>query len=62
MPRCPSPPEGTQGTEGPDRAGTAAAEEQLLGRAEGKEEEREADVQALQVAGERAEVNAEGGH
>lgn len=58
VPHCPSPLGGTQGTEGPDRAGTAAAEEQLLVWTEGKE----GDVQMLRVAGERGVVTAEGEH
>lgn len=55
MPRCPSRPGGTLGTGGPDRAGTAAAGEQLPGRTEGREEEQgeEGGVRAVQVAGER---------
>lgn len=61
-PRCPSPPGGSQGTGGPDRAGTAAAEEQPLRWAEGKEkEEEEGGAQAVQAAGERVEVTAGGG-
>lgn len=61
-PRCPSPPGGSQGTGGPDRAGTAAAEEQPLRWAEGKEkEEEEGGAQAVQAAGDRVEVTAGGG-
>lgn len=60
-PHCPSPPGGSQGTGGPDRAGTAAAEEQPLGWTEGKEkEEEEGGARPAQVAGERVET-AEGG-
>lgn len=57
--RCPSPPVETQGTAGPDRVGTAAAEEQLLGWTESTEE---GGAQALQVAGVYVELSAEGGH
>lgn len=53
VPHCPSPLGGTQGTGGPDRAGTAAAEEQLLVWTEGKEGD-------VRLAGERGVVTAEG--
>lgn len=46
VPHCPSPLGGTRDTGGPDRAGTAAAEEQLLVWTEGKE----GGVQTLRVA------------
>lgn len=39
MPWFPSPPVGTQGTEGLGRAGAAAAEERFLGWAEGEYEQ-----------------------
>lgn len=58
VPHCPSALGGTQGTGGPDRAGTAAAEEQLLAWTEGKE----GAVQTLKVAGERGVLTAEGEH
>lgn len=58
VPHCPFPLGGTRGTGGPDKAGTAAAEEQLLALTEGKE----GDVQMLRVAGERGVVTAEGEH
>lgn len=58
VPHCPSPLGGTQGTGGPDRAGTAAAEEQLLAWTEDKE----GDVQMVRVAGERGVMTAEGEH
>lgn len=62
-PHRPSPPGGSRGRGGPDRAGTAAAEEQLLGWTEGKQKDgEEGGAQAVRVAGERVEGTAEGGH
>lgn len=58
VPHCPSPLGGTRGTGGPDRAGTAAAEEQPLVWTEGME----GDVQMLRVADERGVATAEGEH
>lgn len=58
VPHCPSPLGETRDTGGPDRAGTAAAEEQLLVWTVGKE----GDVQMLRVADERGVVTAEGEH
>lgn len=58
VPRCPSPPGGTLGTGGPGRAGTAAAEEQLLGWTGG---EGERDVQMESVDDERGEEGVTAG-
>lgn len=54
--RCPSPPGGTPGTQGPGRAGTAAAEEQLLGWTGG-----EGDIQMVSVDDERGEEGVTAG-
>lgn len=59
VPRCPSPPGGTLGTLGPGRAGTVAAEEQLLGWTGGEGEE--GGVQRVSVHDERGEEGVTAG-
>lgn len=59
VPRCPSPPEGTLDTRDPDRAGTAAAEEQLLGWTGGEGEE--GDAAKVSVHDERCEGSVTAG-
>ena len=65
-PLLPSPPAGTRGTGGPGRAGTAAAEELLLGWAEGEEEVQtvsgdDEEVEEGETAGEGARPRLDSG-
>lgn len=62
-PLLPSPPVGTRGTGGPGRAGTAAAEELLLGWTEGEEEVQtvrggDEEVEEGETAGEEDEAES----